>query len=332
MSRRATLVATLLLSTLAGHARAATPIELTVQGVLRDGAGSLQTTPVNVTVALFDAATAGNALGSPYMAANVKADNGLFTVTFPAPSLISDVDPATELWAEITMGADTFPRVKVQATLMAQMGGRADDVPQLGGVAAASYLKTSAADTRYLGSAATAADTAKLGGAAAAAFLTTSAGDGRYLGATATAANSAKLGGVAASAYQARVTGTCSGNTYAQSIGATGTVGCGTATAGTVTSVSGTAPVTSSGGAAPALTLGAVPTANGGNRFGGLYTQVGNGVLTCPCSGSGCACSFGNPLNGNQCSCGANYTQTLYKRSVDAVYNNTHCSFQCWAP
>ena len=43
-------------------ARAAVPSEFTVQGVLRNGAGTLQSTPVDVSVSLFDASSTGTKL------------------------------------------------------------------------------------------------------------------------------------------------------------------------------------------------------------------------------------------------------------------------------
>ena len=63
-------------------ARANVPGKFSVQGVLRDDVGKLQTTMVNVTVALYDASVGGNKLAGSYGPTSVMATNGLFTFPF----------------------------------------------------------------------------------------------------------------------------------------------------------------------------------------------------------------------------------------------------------
>jgi hypothetical protein len=107
-------------------AQAAVPREFTVQGVLRDSTGKLQSLPVNVTVNLFPMQTGGTALAGPYVANNVPVSNGLFTVTIPDPALESKITAATEVWIEVAVGNDTFPRQKVTTQVYALMCGSAE--------------------------------------------------------------------------------------------------------------------------------------------------------------------------------------------------------------
>lgn len=310
-------------------ARATVPKEFTVQGVLRNSMGQLQTMTVTVTATLFSAQTGGTAYGSPYTQGNVMAQDGLFSVVFAAPSVLTDLSGATEVWLEVNVDGEVYPRQKVTPEIYAAMCATADDASKLGGVAASSYLTQSAGDTRYLAIAATAADAAKLGGVAASAYITTATADGRYLGITATAADASALGGSAPGSYQLRVSGTCSGNSYIQTVNAAGTVVCGTAPGGTVTSVSANAPLSSSGGATPVISLtGTVGTGNGGNRFGGVFARTGSGAFGCP--GSGTSCTWPNPLAGNNCACPAGFNQAALDQTYDGNANVTLCAYQCY--
>jgi hypothetical protein len=107
---------------LAPSADAAVPKELTVQGVLRDGSGALQSAAVSVTVKFFDAQTAGNQVppAMTYGPASVMAANGLFTNTFTlADADVTALGAAPELWMEVTAGGDVFPRQKVGPVMYA---------------------------------------------------------------------------------------------------------------------------------------------------------------------------------------------------------------------
>jgi hypothetical protein len=105
----------------ASGARAAVPTELTVQGVLRDANGMLQSMPVTVTIDLFDDQAAGNKLNAAaYVTNNVPVVNGMFTqtVTLSAPDLTAMTN-AAQVWMAVQIGSDSFPRQKVTPELYA---------------------------------------------------------------------------------------------------------------------------------------------------------------------------------------------------------------------
>lgn len=81
---------------------------------------------------------------------------------------------------------------------------------------------------------------------------------------------------------QSRVTGTCAGNSFVIGVNPSGTVNCGSGNGGTVTSVTATSPLTSTGGAAPVIALPQATTAGPGwlsaadwNTFNTKVTSVG---------------------------------------------------------
>src|SRR5438045_3136716 len=106
---RCALVAGALL--LAGAAAAAVPPSFTVQGVLRDDAGKLQTMPVDVTVTLYDAEAGGNKIAGPYGPRNVPAKNGLFNLTLSDGALKQELAQAQSgVWLVLVVGNNLFPR------------------------------------------------------------------------------------------------------------------------------------------------------------------------------------------------------------------------------
>src|SRR4051794_9437486 len=107
-------------------ASAAVPSSFSVQGVLRDGAGKLQTMSVSVQETLWDAQTAGTQLAGPYNQASVMATNGLFTVTISDPNIVSKLSGAAQVWIEITVGSDVFPRQLVTPGVFSLMSANAD--------------------------------------------------------------------------------------------------------------------------------------------------------------------------------------------------------------
>jgi hypothetical protein len=116
-------------------ARATVPNTFSVQGVLRDGMGKLQTTTVDVTVKLFDAQTMGTLLAGPYESTSVMATNGLFTFPIPPdPMIQTKLGSAAQVWLEVTVGSDTFARQLVTPQLFALMCGTADVAKSLPGV------------------------------------------------------------------------------------------------------------------------------------------------------------------------------------------------------
>src|SRR5205823_3913447 len=89
-------------------AGAATPKMVSLQGVVRTAQGALQTSSSMVTVKLFDAQTAGNALGS-FGPTAVMVQNGLFTLAIPVSSgEITAIGGAAQLWMEVTVDSETY--------------------------------------------------------------------------------------------------------------------------------------------------------------------------------------------------------------------------------
>jgi hypothetical protein len=115
------IVAAAILAAMVSSARAAVPTELTVQGVLRDANGVLQSMPVTVTVDLYDDQAAGTKLNAAaYVTPNVPVVNGLFTQTVTIPtSDLTAMTNAAQVWMAVQVGSDTFPRQKVTPELYA---------------------------------------------------------------------------------------------------------------------------------------------------------------------------------------------------------------------
>src|SRR3954471_22233941 len=104
---------------------AAVPSAFSVQGVLRDSTGQLQTMAVTVTVSLFDAQSGGNKLAGPFTS-SVMATNGLFTYPITDANLQTELSSASQVWLEVTAGGDTFARQLVNPQLFALQCGTAD--------------------------------------------------------------------------------------------------------------------------------------------------------------------------------------------------------------
>src|SRR5205814_1464443 len=116
---RKSFVILALATLLATPAGANVPSQFSVQGVLRDGAGKLQSTMVNVTVSLYDAQTAGNKLAGPYGPFPIMATNGLFSVPIQDAMLKTELASATQVWMEVIVGNDTFARQLVAPQMFA---------------------------------------------------------------------------------------------------------------------------------------------------------------------------------------------------------------------
>jgi hypothetical protein len=136
--RRVTSLVALAACALATQALAVPPTEFTVQGVLRNGAGTLQSQPITITVNLFDAETGGTKLAGPYTQSNVPVANGLFSYTFSDAALPGILAAATSVWLEVTAGSDVFPRQKSSSTFYA---AQAHDAFRLGGVVGTGYQR-----------------------------------------------------------------------------------------------------------------------------------------------------------------------------------------------
>jgi hypothetical protein len=124
---------------------AAVPNSFSVQGVLRDNAGKLQSMTVNVTVNLWDAQMMGNQLAGPYQQ-SVMATNGLFTIAITDAQILTKIAAGTtgQVWLELIVGNDTFPRQLATPgmfSLMSAISDTANNAILLGGVAASSYQR-----------------------------------------------------------------------------------------------------------------------------------------------------------------------------------------------
>lgn len=104
------------------------PQQFTVQGVLRNGMGTLQSQMVNVTVSFFDAATNGNRIAGPYGPTAVMVVDGLFTLTIADPAIISKLASKAQTWLQVTVGNDTFEPQIVTPDVYALMCSVADNL------------------------------------------------------------------------------------------------------------------------------------------------------------------------------------------------------------
>lgn len=145
--RTTLLAAALFVLAAPSMARATVPQSFSVQGVLRDSSGKLQTMSVTVQTNFFDAQTAGNLLNpTPYLANNVMAVNGLFTVTFSDAMVSANLAKTTtgQLWIEVTVGNDTYPRQQVTPGIWALMCASADHATEADDAAALQSVPVSA--------------------------------------------------------------------------------------------------------------------------------------------------------------------------------------------
>ena len=289
--------------------KAAPPPQISVQGVLRDNTGHLQSMPVDVTVRFYDAATNGNLLAS-YGPTTVLATDGLFTEVLSLDAAqVSALDGASALFMEIQAGTDTFPRQPVTSNVYALSASHA-----------------------LLADRATSADTATTADSATTATTCTTATSANTAttATTATTANNAlELGGVAPNSYQrALATPDCGAANAIRGIDASGHVTCTPVPAGTVTSVGAAAPLSSSGGANPTISLtGTVPVANGGNRFGGAWATVYVGQKAC-LQQSGESCYLSNPMTGS-CTCPTGFNAYPIAENYISSQNFTNCTWIC---
>lgn len=129
----------------AASARAAVPGQFSVQGVLRDGSGSLQSKMVSVTVSLLDAQSGGNVVYGPTQPTTVVASDGLFTVNINDSMLPATLFNSSQLWMQVNVDGTTFPAQQVSPQLMSLRSGRADEANELFAQSATSVLEASTA-------------------------------------------------------------------------------------------------------------------------------------------------------------------------------------------
>jgi hypothetical protein len=130
MNRKWSVLAFVVVSLLSAAARATVPQSFTVQGVLRDKAGALQSTTATVVVNFFAAATPSpgekplNA--TPITLTGVGVTNGLFTINVPLSSDLTNTFGNPAVWLEMTVNSDTFPRQQVTPDVYSLFCGTAD--------------------------------------------------------------------------------------------------------------------------------------------------------------------------------------------------------------
>src|SRR5579863_1085493 len=91
------------------YAGATVPQQFSVQGVLRNNAGALQSMTVNVQADFYDAQTNGKHVAGPFTG-TAMAVNGLFTITFTDATVANIPNTQTgALWMQLAVGNDTFP-------------------------------------------------------------------------------------------------------------------------------------------------------------------------------------------------------------------------------
>ena len=85
------------------------PRKLSLQGVIRDGDGALQSRPTNVTVRFFTQETGGSQVGDTSGPIDVAVTDGLFIVEVPVEPSQWTVLSAPP-WLELTVGDDKYSR------------------------------------------------------------------------------------------------------------------------------------------------------------------------------------------------------------------------------
>ena len=230
-------------------AAAAVPHLLNYQGYLTNASGQPVTGTVAMVLRLYDAPAAATALYSETQA-TVGVNNGIYVVAIGSVTALT-LPFDVPYWLGVKVGADPemTPRQPLTASPYALRAAIAD------GVAAAQI-------TGVIG--------------------TTQIADGAVTPAKLSAnyAGSAGAGGAATTALALAANGTncLVAGQFATGVDAQGNAeGCAAPPGGTVTSVTASAPLASSGGTAPNISLtGSIPVASGGT---GQATLPSNGIL-----------------------------------------------------
>jgi hypothetical protein len=124
-----------------GAAWAGAPEKITVQGILRNKAGVLQSSTAMITVRFFDSATDGTQLGGDYGPVAVPVNDGLFSLTLGDARLRAALTAATAAWLEVQADKDVYPRQPVTSQVFALVAKTAENAQQLGGIDATGYQR-----------------------------------------------------------------------------------------------------------------------------------------------------------------------------------------------
>ncbi len=190
------------LSSAVGYA--AVPSEVSIQGVLRDSQGQLQSMPVNIKIEFFNAESNGMSIAGPYTTNAVVVTNGLFTVQVSDATLANRFGTAASVWVEVTVNStDVFPRQKVTSEAFALRAAVAETLACSGCVTDPMIAGVAAAKVSGKVASATAADTAA--GLTCTGCVTNvmivGVDGAKVTGTVGSATNATQLGGVAASSY-----------------------------------------------------------------------------------------------------------------------------------
>jgi hypothetical protein len=132
MIRRLSILTAMLAALCSQGAMAAVPQSFSVQGVLRDKGGALQSITATVIANFFaaDKPMAGEKPlnANPVVLTGVGVSNGLFTVNIPMSPDLSTVFGNPQVWLELTVNSDTFPRQLVTPNVYSLMCGTADNL------------------------------------------------------------------------------------------------------------------------------------------------------------------------------------------------------------
>jgi hypothetical protein len=193
---------------------------LNVQGIVRDSAGSLQSTPVDLVVSLYASSAAATSFYTQTLT-NVAVENGFFTVELAGAGL--DFTAMPDAWIGVRVSTDVaeLPRQHLDAAPYAFTSGSADSL--------SSACVGCVTDAMVASGIAASKITGKVASATMADSATTATNATNATNATtATSANdSAMLGGVAAASWQRALTPvSCPANQAYNAIAGNGTATC----------------------------------------------------------------------------------------------------------
>jgi hypothetical protein len=330
--------------TFATVAHAAVPQNFTVQGLLRDSGGQLQSEMVTVTVKLFD--LGGTLLGTPVAAQQVMAQNGLFTLPVPVDGPLLDKLASAAPVMELTVNADVFPRQPLTPDVFALLCGTADTANSLKGATISAAAPAAGQALVFSGGQYTPTSVVTAVTASAPLASTGGATPNLSLSGIVPVTN----GGTGLSAAPV------SAGQYLRSTGTNWSISAilaadlpalagdvkGTLVANTVTALRGIAVSTAApangqplvyGSGATQWAPGSVDPSFGGNRWGGVFTRSGISAIPClnppnltPPNATP-NCDLNNPLT-SACSCPAGFSTAVAAGSYDG--SNTHCQYTCY--
>lgn len=334
------LCSVLLFAVLPLAAQTAQDTAFTYQGELRQNNASV-TASVDMIFTLYDAATAGNVIGTPIAmtAANsdpVQVVDGLFTVSldFNAPAFLTMVDDAR--WLAVTVNGNPLsPRTKIENSPYALTSQLAYGV--LAGSIGATQINATQVQQRVNGTCAAGSSISVIN--ADGSVSCQSAGSGTITGVAPASGSGLTGGGTSGSVtigtdttvLQKRVSGTCAAGSAVSAVNADGTVSC--QSAGSAFTLPYAATQSNSGPLFSASNTDATTASVGlqGSGTGiGVYgrTDTGNGVVGLATSGG--AGIWGQSASGYSgyfsSTSSSNTSDTVYVTTANATATGIHSS------